>query len=127
MMSPTVSKDRSTKAKQIAEWKTWVRQQWPYTQITAQANLPTTARPGQTVTVTANVNPAGINPAELNVEAVLMRGEHQTRVPLRHQQGNVYSAEVPLSDSGLYAVGVRMVPHIEGLSNPLETGLIKWA
>ena len=123
----TVSKDRSTKAKQIAEWKTWVRQQWPYTQITAQANLPTTARPGQTVTVTANVNPAGINPAELNVEAVLMRGEHQTRVPLRHQQGNVYSAEVPLSDSGLYSVGVRMVPHIEGLSNPLETGLIKWA
>ncbi|WP_135227679.1 alpha-glucan family phosphorylase [Deinococcus fonticola] len=122
-----VSQDHSREARQIAEWKTWVRQQWPYTQISAQANMPTTAHPGQTVTVTANVNPAGINPEELNVEAVLMRGEHQTRVPLRHQQGNVYSGEVPLADSGLYSLGVRMIPEIDGLSHPLETGLIKWA
>lgn len=119
--------DHAAKAKQLAEWKTWVRQQWPYTQISANANMPSTARPGQTVTVTATVNPAGINPDELRVEAVLMRGEQQTRVALKRQEGNLYAAEVPLKDSGLYSLGVRMVPQIDGLSNPLETGLIKWA
>ncbi|WP_291426726.1 alpha-glucan family phosphorylase, partial [Deinococcus sp.] len=122
-----VAADGSLKARQIAEWKTWVRQQWPYTQIHAQANLPTTARPGQTVAVTAHVNPAGIDPRQLKVEAVLTRGEQQTRVPLAYRDGNTFSADVPLEDSGLYSVGVRMVPEIEGLSNELELGLIKWA
>ncbi len=122
-----VAADGSLKARQIAEWKTWVRQQWPYTQIHAQANLPTTARPGQTVAVTAQVNPAGIDPRQLKVEAVLTRGEQQTRVPLVYRDSNTFSADVPLADSGLYSVGVRMVPEIEGLSNELELGLIKWA
>lgn len=111
----------------IAGWKTWVRQQWPYTSITAQSNLPTTARPGQKVVVTANVNPAGIRPDELKVEAVLRRGEHLTHVELAHQDGNVFSAEIPLQTSGLYSLGVRMVPVINGLSTDLEAGLIKWA
>ena len=123
----SVAAANSVKARQIAEWKTWVRQQWPHTQISAQANLPTTAKPGETVTVTANVNPAGIKPEDLKVEAILKRGEHQTVVPLQYQDGNVFSAEIPLNDSGLYSVGVRMLPHIDGLSNDLEAGLIKWA
>ena len=122
-----VADNHSACAKQIADWKTWVRQQWPYTQISAQANLPATARPGERVAVTAQVNPAGIDPAQLRVEAVLMRGEQQTRVPLRQQEGSTFSAEVPLEGSGLYSVGVRMLPLIEGLSNDLEAGLIKWA
>lgn len=116
-----------SKAKEIADWKNWVRQQWPHTQISAQANLPATAKPGEKVTVTANVNTAGIDPNQLNVEAVLVRGDHQTRVPLKHVDGNIFSAEVPLADSGLYSIGVRMVPYLAGLSNELETGLIKWA
>ena len=37
------------------------------------------------------------------------------------------TATVPLPGSGLYTVGVRMVPVIEGLSNGLEAGLIRWA
>ena len=49
------------------------------------------------------------------------------RVPLTHEGGGRFSAQVPLDDSGLYSVGVRMVPEIDGLSNPLEAGLIKWA
>jgi starch phosphorylase len=122
-----VAADGSASARQIAGWKTWVRQQWPYTQITASADLPATAQPGQTVTVTANVNPAGIHPEELKVEAVLSRGEHRIRVPLTYNQNNTYTAQVPLKDSGLYSIGVRMIPEIAGLSNELELGLIKWA
>ncbi|WP_288480926.1 alpha-glucan family phosphorylase [uncultured Deinococcus sp.] len=122
-----VAADHSARARHIASWKTWVRQQWPHTQISAQADLPPTARPGETVKVRAAVNPAGIHPDELKVEAVLMRGDEQHRVALTHGEGNVYSAEVALPDSGLYSLGVRMVPEIAGLSNELELGLIKWA
>ena len=61
------------------------------------------------------------------LESLVSGDDGGQAVSLDARKGNVYSAEVPLSDSGLYSVGVRMVPHIEGLSNPLETGLIKWA
>lgn len=114
------------RAREIAGWKTWVRQQWPHTSLTASAELPTTARPGQTVEVRARVNPAGIRPEDLRVEAVLKRGDQVTRVPLVQGQGGQYVAQVPLPDSGLYAVGVRMLPVIDGLSSELEAGLIKW-
>ncbi|WP_339095450.1 glycosyltransferase family 1 protein [Deinococcus sp. VB142] len=117
----------STRAREIAAWKAWVRQQWPHTSISAQANLPATAQPGQKVTVTAQVNPAGIRPEEIRVEAVLKRGSEVQRFPLTHGEGHTYSADIPLDDSGLYSVGVRMLPLIEGLSNDLEAGLMKWA
>lgn len=117
----------SQRAREIASWKTWVRQQWPHTSLHATAHLPATARPGQKVEVQARVNPAGIRPEELRVEAVLKRGNHVIRVPLAPQGDGWYSAQVPLADSGLYSVGVRMLPEIDGLSNALEAGLIKWA
>ncbi|PTA69136.1 alpha-glucan family phosphorylase [Deinococcus arcticus] len=117
----------SARAREIASWKGWVRQQWPYTTLMAQAQLPATTHPGQTVPVRAQVNPAGINLSELRVEAVLKRGEHLTRMPLRSHGDGTFSADVPLQNSGLYSVGVRMLPVIEGLSNDLEAGLIKWA
>ncbi|MEF2277663.1 alpha-glucan family phosphorylase [Deinococcus sp. YIM 134068] len=122
-----VAAEGGKRAREIAAWKTWVRQQWPYTTLHATAHLPTTAKPGERVEVRASVNPAGIRPEELQVEAVLKRGDHVTRVPLAHDGDGKFSAQVPLDDSGLYSVGVRMVPEIEGLSNPLEAGLIKWA
>jgi maltodextrin phosphorylase len=115
------------RARDLAAWKAWVRQQWPHTSISAQANLPATARPGEQVTVSAQVNPAGIRPEELRVEAVLKRGDEVQRYPLAPGEGGQYSAEIPLDDSGLYSVGVRMLPLIDGLSNDLEAGLIKWA
>ncbi|MFC4639550.1 alpha-glucan family phosphorylase [Deinococcus hohokamensis] len=117
----------SQRAREIAGWKSWVQGQWPFASITAQATLPASAQPGQTIPVVAQVNPAGIRLDELRVEAVLDRGGHLTHVPLQSRGDGTFSAEVPLNDSGLYSVGVRMLPQIEGLSHPLEARLIKWA
>ncbi|MVN87450.1 alpha-glucan family phosphorylase [Deinococcus sp. HMF7620] len=122
-----LAENSSARAREIAGWKGWVRQQWNYTTLTAQAQLPATTQPGQTVPVSAQVNPAGINLNELRVEAVLNRGGHLTRFPLKSQGDGRFSADVPLNESGLYSVGVRMLPVIEGLSNDLEAGLMKWA
>lgn len=117
----------SARAREIASWKGWVRQQWPHTTLSAQAALPATSQPGQTVPVTATVNPAGINLNELRVEAVLNRAGQRTHVPLTSHGDGSFSAQVPLNESGLYSVGVRMIPVVDGLSNDLEAGLIKWA
>lgn len=117
----------SQRAREIAQWKAWVRQQWPHTTLHATAHLPAIARPGQRVEVQATVNAAGIKPEELRVEAVLKRGEHITYVPLTPQGDGQYRAQVPLEGSGLYTVGVRMLPVIDGLSHDLEVGLIRWA
>ncbi|WP_309570813.1 alpha-glucan family phosphorylase [Deinococcus sp.] len=125
--SARVAAGGAAQAREIATWKTWVRQQWPYTSISAQATLPATSQPGQSVPVTAQVNAAGINLDQLRVEAVLDRNGHITRVPLASQGDGTFKASVPLNDSGLYSVGVRMIPEAEGLSNDLEAGLIKWA
>ncbi|THF88754.1 glycosyltransferase family 1 protein [Deinococcus sp. KSM4-11] len=122
-----VASGGAAQAREIAAWKTWVRQQWPYTSISAQATLPATSQPGESVPVTAQVNAAGINLDQLRVEAVLDRNGHITRVALASQGDGTYKANVPLKDSGLYSVGVRMIPEAEGLSNDLEAGLIKWA
>ena len=119
--------DHSARAREIAAWKTWVRQQWPYTSLSAQADLPATAQPGQKVTVSAQVHPGGIRPEELRVEAVLRRGDEVLRYPLSPTEGGQYRADITLAGSGLYSLGVRMVPEIAGLSNPLEAGLVKWA
>lgn len=115
------------KARELAHWKTWVRQQWPHTSLTVQANLPAIARPGEKVNVNAQVNTAGISPDEMRVEAVLERDGQQTRVPLTRQEGSTYSGEIELPSNGLYTLGVRMLPYVEGLSNELEMGLMKWA
>ncbi|GGL83681.1 alpha-glucan phosphorylase [Deinococcus aerolatus] len=122
-----VAAEGSAQARVIAGWKTWVRQQWPYTSLSAHADLPATCHPGQTAPISAQVNPAGISLDELRVEAVLNRAGHLTRFALESRGDGTFSAEVPLEESGLYSVGVRMIPEIGGLSNELEAGLIKWA
>lgn len=122
-----VTAANNEQAKQLAAWKTWIRQQWPHVTLQASANMPATAKPGQTVHIQATVIPAGIKPEELRVEAVLKRGEHITRYPLQARGDNAYSADVPLQESGLHTVGVRVIPVVDGLSNDLEMGLIKWA
>ncbi|ADV67855.1 alpha-glucan family phosphorylase [Deinococcus maricopensis] len=123
----TVNANTRTLAREIGSWKTWVRQQWPHVQLTANAQMPASIEPGQTVRVTAHVQPAGIQTGEILVEAVLERGDERSRVPLHFTGDGNYAADLPLNESGLYAIGVRAFPVYPGLSSEFETGLAKWA
>jgi glycogen phosphorylase len=104
-----------------------VRQQWPMVSLQASAQLPASVEPGEQVTVSAQVNAAGLADADLRVEAVLRRGERIIRVPLESRGQGRYETRVPLQDSGLYSVGVRVMPTHAELSNEFELGLLKWA
>ena len=114
-------------AREIGGWKSWIRQQWPHTSLQASAQLPASVQPGEKVSISAQVNPAGINESDLRVEAVLKRGEHIIRVPLEGKGQGRYETSVPLDESGLYSIGVRMMPKHENLSSEFELGLLKWA
>ncbi|UFA51055.1 alpha-glucan family phosphorylase [Deinococcus radiophilus] len=115
------------RARQIAEWKAWTEKQWPQVCITASHHLPATAEPGEDIEVTAQVDPARIAQAELRAEVVLKRGHRIERFPMVQREDGQYAARVSLDRSGMYEVGVRLYPYIEGLSNDFELGLIKWA
>ena len=122
-----VQADGEELARTLGGWKAWIRQQWPMASLQASAQLPASASPGEQVTVSAQVNAAGISESDLRVEAVLMRGEHIIRVPLESRGQGRYETSVPLQDSGLYSIGVRMMPMHADLSNEFELGLLKWA
>ncbi|WP_425148133.1 alpha-glucan family phosphorylase [Deinococcus sp.] len=114
-------------ARTLGAWKSWIRQQWPHTNLVASAQLPASVQPGEHVTISAQVNPAGISEGDLRVEAVLRRGQHMIRVPLSSRGQGRYETSVPLDESGLYSIGVRMMPEHADLSSEFELGLLKWA
>ncbi|MGI8746958.1 MAG: alpha-glucan family phosphorylase, partial [Deinococcus sp.] len=122
-----VGADGDALARALGSWKAWIRQQWPHTSLTASAQLPASVQPGEVVSISAQVNPAGISEEELRVEAVLRRGETLMRVPLQSRGQGRYEAGVPLEDSGLYSIGVRMMPQRPELGSEFELGLISWA
>ncbi|WP_310582055.1 alpha-glucan family phosphorylase [Deinococcus sp.] len=119
--------DGAALAGTLGDWKAWIRQQWPFVSLQASAHLPASVNPGEHVTVSAQVNAAGIAEHDLHVEAVLRRGEHIIRVPLEHRGQGRYETSVPLTDSGLYSFGVRMMPAHAALSSEFELGLLRWA
>ena len=122
-----VQADGAALARTLGDWKAWIRQQWPFVSLQASAHLPASVNPGEHVTVSAQVNAAGIAEHDLHVEAVLRRGEHIIRVPLEHRGQGRYETSVPLTDSGLYSFGVRMMPAHAALSSEFELGLLRWA
>lgn len=114
-------------ARELAAWKRYVREQWPATGIEASADLPATAEPGAQITVKARVNAANLAPRDVRVEAVLDREGARERVPLHLNGDGTYEGQIPLTNSGLYTVGARMLPVRPELAEELELGLIKWA
>ncbi len=121
--------DGVRRARELAEWKAWIRGQWPQVSITASGEpLPATAQPGQVLELTAQVSAGRINPEELRAEVVLRRRQQVERVPMQLQaDGRHWTAHISLDRSGMYDIGVRLYPFIEGLSSDFEMGLVKWA
>ncbi|WP_027480459.1 alpha-glucan family phosphorylase, partial [Deinococcus pimensis] len=96
-------------ARELAGWKRYVREQWGPTTISASADVPATAEPGESITVRASVNGSSLTERDLRVEAVLDRGDQREIVVLSPVGGGSYEGRVALRDSGQYTVGARVV------------------
>jgi len=113
-------------ARELAGWKRYVREHWETVQLHASADLPTTALPGQEVTVRATVH-GRLGERDLRVEAILENAGRYERVALTPLGTGQYEGRIALRHSGVYAVGARVLPARGELATPLELGLIRWA
>ena len=126
-------------ARQMAEWKTKMRNQWP--SLTVQPVTPSTMQiaVGQPLELTANVWLNGLSASAVALEIVA--GRLSTNGELINPQiapmqvngdgsadgRTVYHGQLAPTDSGQIAIGIRARPIHDALIHPYETGLNHWA
>jgi len=132
------------KAKELAAWKARVREAWPGVKIVTVGDDggPHAGRGGHEVAVgedipvAARVDLAGLDPADVTVEAfhsslhpdgTLRTGRGVALELAGHEDGRyLYRGTVPAKTSGLHGYAVRVLPHHEDVLVPHELPLITW-
>jgi starch phosphorylase len=131
-------------AKELAAWKTRVREAWPGVKIFAvdEDGVALDGRGGREVAVgeqvpvAARVDLAGLDPSEVMVEAFhsnlssdgSLRTGRGVRLELEgHQDGTyLYRGAVPARASGLHGYAVRVMPRHYDVLVPNELPLVTW-
>jgi starch phosphorylase len=126
-----------THAKELAAWKQRARQLWGEVALRAEGPREGQFGVGEPITVQAFVRLGELMPDDVSVALVTSVDENGTltdmrTVPMR-QSGSEedgalrYEAEIVPGTSGSLVYGVRILPHHDGLINPFELGLGRWA
>jgi starch phosphorylase len=131
-------------AKALAAWKTRVREAWPGVKVVAvgedgnclDGRGGQEVAVGEQVPVTARVELAGLDPADVVVEAFYsglspdgaLRTGRGARLELTSQEDGhyLYRGAVPARTSGLHGYAVRVLPRHEDVLIPNELPLITW-
>jgi starch phosphorylase len=126
-------------AKSLAAYFGKLRQSWDSLKI---VKLESNARPvmqrGDSLTVTAHLELAGMSPEELQVELYHGAVSNQSRevtnarrteMKAAGQEGSVclFRVEIKCTDTGFQGHTVRILPKHPALVHPYRTGFIKWA
>jgi starch phosphorylase len=134
-----VSKDNYAESKALAGYMNKLRSAWNNLKITkVDSNAKPVMQRGDSLTVTARIELAGLSPDEVQVELYHGAVSNQSRditgavhTPMESvkQDGNawVYQVKVECSDTGQQGHTVRILPKHPALVHPYRTGLIKWA
>ena len=119
-------------ARDIAEYRARLNSAWTKLQVTGvdASGLPDTPVVGSPMTVRASVDLAGLDPADVTVEAVVGRVDdtdelaEPTSMAMSHRGGEAWEAVVPLPHAGLTGYTVRVLPRHEHLASSAELGRI---
>jgi starch phosphorylase len=134
-----IVKDDYVESKALAGYMVKLRAAWDRLKINKiESNSRPVMQRGDSLTVTAHIDLAGLSPAELQVElyhgAVThqdqdIKDAHCTEMKALQQEGNdwVYQVRIECVDTGHQGHTVRILPKHEALVHPYRTGLIKWA
>jgi starch phosphorylase len=126
-------------AKDLAAWKSRVFQHWYDIKIeSVDVSEAPQIQVNQVVSVKAQINLAGLNSEDLQVElyqgAVNADGEIvkgnsvvMQFQGLDQQNHSIYTADIIYTSSGLQGLSLRVLPKHENLSSPYELRLIRWA
>jgi len=127
------------RAKEIAEWKNKIQKNWKKIQfISVEQNGKREYQVGNEMSITAKIKLDGLNPDDVNVEIyhgflnsdnMIVSGKID-RMNCNEDNGDgvvTFSGNISCQVSGLYGYTVRIIPKVETLNHPHETGLILWA
>jgi starch phosphorylase len=127
-------------ARELAGYRVRVQKAWPKVEITDvdSTGLPDTPLLGSELTLTASVQLAGLEPDEVDVQAVLGRVDggdallDPVTVPMPHTETGdggveVFSTTTPLPVAGSVGYTVRVLPHNNLLASDNELGLVALA
>jgi starch phosphorylase len=92
---------------------------------------------GDSLTITAHIDLAGLTPEEVLVElyhgsvsnqSQEIKNAHRTEMKALNQENNawVYQVRIECADTGQQGHTVRILPKHEALVHPYRSGLIKW-
>ncbi|MBC8181612.1 alpha-glucan family phosphorylase [candidate division KSB1 bacterium] len=127
------------KAKEIAEWKNNIQKNWKKVHfISVEQNGKREYQVGKKMSITAKIKLDGLNPDDVNVEIyhgflnsdnIIENGKIDGMSCSEDNGDNVFTftGNISCQVSGLYGYTVRIIPKIENLNHPHETGLIHWA
>jgi starch phosphorylase len=134
-----ITKDDYAESKALAEYMAKIRSAWNSLKITkVESNARPVMQRGDSLTVTAHIELAGLTPEEIQVElyhgAVSnqrrdITNAHCSEMKASNQEGNVwvYQVRIECTDTGQQGHTIRILPKHEALIHPYRTGLIKWA
>lgn len=123
-------------ARELAAWKARVAAEWPHVEVThVESGGVQSPQVGDTLTVNAHVQLAGLSAADVLVEVVFgsardgddLADVHHLPLTLEsHEFGQpaTFTGTVPLARSGSFGYTVRVTPRHELLAHPAELGLV---
>jgi glycogen phosphorylase len=131
-----LAQDNFRAARELAEWKSHVRDQWPHLSIEHVESDAggSSVSLGETLSIRAYVSLAGLTPPDVVVEAVyghvdssdvIENAQHLLLKPESELGGNrwKYVGEIPLSQSGSFGYTVRVVPSHTHMPSTADIGL----
>jgi starch phosphorylase len=140
--------DGGSGARTLAAWKSTIAAAWPKVTLHRLSDLPKRMPVGERLRMRIAVDLAGLNPDDVNVEAVMTRilpsgptesplytsykaGPIVGRESLRSTgesvaEGHVFALDALPPWSGQLSLRFRAVPKHELLTHPHELGLMKW-
>jgi starch phosphorylase len=134
-----IVRDDYAESKALAAYMTKLRGAWNAIQITGiESNARPVMQRGDSLTVTARIELAALEPNEVKVELYHGSVSNQskditnaarTEMKAIHREGNlwVYQIRIECEETGCQGHTVRILPKHEALVHPYRTGLIKWA
>lgn len=135
----TMSGEKYAPAKELAEWKNQVFQQWHNIKIeSVDVSEKDLIQVNETINVKARIHLAELSPDNVQVELytglVNATGDIVNGVPTAMDyQGkdpngtSIYTGNITYTSSGLQGMSLRVLPKHEYLSSPYDLGLIVWA
>ncbi len=132
--SRTAMADDCAVAKDLAQWKRWVRTSWPAVKVVDVEVDASPAHEGDTRRVRAHVDVDGLDHDAVAVQAlhgpIDTEGEFvgtPAMVRLANVAPGVWEADYSVGEAGPYGVTVRALPSHPHLVSQVELGTVAWA